>query len=123
MSQISPTPSKSIQSRDSFPLSAQSSVYPAPSAGPLVLVLATSLLIATTMTPITAYAEHLSNAATEMDDKLDSEDEDLDTADDGSSALPDFYKLYDLEDVKPISAEEEEALLGNWGDSDAEDGD
>jgi hypothetical protein len=34
-----------------------------------------------------------------------------------------MFKSYDLKDVEPISAKEEAALLGNWGDSDAEDGD
>ena len=45
--------------------------------------------------------------------------------DDGSSALPDLLKTLNPEDVQEITLEEEQALLGNWGDTDteAEDGD
>ena len=52
----------------------------------------------------------------------DEEDETTDH-DDGSGTLTDRYMHLDLRDMKPLSREEEEALLGNWGDSDAEDGD
>lgn len=75
------------------------------------------------MTPVTAYAEPASDSVPSAGEQHDIEDEDPDTADDGSRTLPDTYKLYDLQDIAPISAKEEEALLGNWGDSDAEDGD
>ena len=82
------------------------------------------LLIAAAMAPATAYSDEIAaDSAPVMSDEGDIEDEDPDTADDGSSALTDIFRLYDLKDVEPIGAKEEEALLGNWGDSGAEDGD
>ena len=55
----------------------------------------------------------------------DIEDESIEDGDDGSSALPDLLKTLNPEDVQEITLEEEQALLGNWGDTDteAEDGD
>ena len=55
----------------------------------------------------------------------DIDEESIDDADDGSSALPDLLKTLNPEDVQEITLEEEQALLGNWGDTDteAEDGD
>ena len=53
----------------------------------------------------------------------DVEDESIEDGDDGSSALPDLLKTLNPEDVEEITLEEEQALLGNWGDTDDEDGD
>ena len=53
----------------------------------------------------------------------DLEDDAVEDGDDGSSALPAIFKVVDPEDVEEITLEEEQALLGDWGDSDAEDGD
>ena len=49
--------------------------------------------------------------------------EDDDYEDDGSAALGDLFQRLHALGVQPISLEEEQALLGNWGDTDAEDGD
>ena len=64
--------------------------------------------------------EATSRAIESMDDEAE-----LDGAreDDGSKALQDRYMHLDLKNIQPLSLEEEEALLGNWGDSEAEDGD
>ena len=56
----------------------------------------------------------LTEAADEEDDTTD---------DDGSNSLTDRYMHLEIPDIEPLSREEEETLLGNWGDSDAEDGD
>ena len=53
----------------------------------------------------------------------DFEDDSLEDDDDGSSALPKFFKALNPEEVQEITLEEEQALLGNWGDTEAEDGD
>ena len=53
----------------------------------------------------------------------DIEDESFDDGDDGSSALPHVFKTLNPEDVQEITLEEEQALLGNWGDTEAEDSD
>lgn len=51
------------------------------------------------------------------------EDDSVEDEDDGSSALPDLFKTLNPKDVKEITLEEEQSLLGNWGDTEAEDGD
>ena len=51
------------------------------------------------------------------------EDDRIVEHDDGSSLLTDRYRDLDLKNIAPLSREEEAALLGNWGDTDAEDGD
>ena len=85
---------------------------------------AVCLLLATALAPISVYADEITpNSEPTINNELAIEDEDPESADDGSSALRDMFKSYDLKDVEPISAKEEAALLGNWGDSDAEDGD
>ena len=53
----------------------------------------------------------------------DVDDDTAEDGDDGSRALPDVFKRVNPQDVEEITLEEEQALLGNWGDSDAEDGD
>ena len=62
-------------------------------------------------------------AASRITENINEEAESDDQQDDGSSALQDRYMHLDLKNIKPLSLEEEEALLGNWGDSEAEDGD
>jgi len=85
------------------------------------MVIAACLLM---VAPPPAYTDEVTSSSTSMAaDKPLIDDEDPDTADDGSRALRDTFKDYDLEEIEPISAKEEEALLGNWGDTDAEDGD
>ena len=53
----------------------------------------------------------------------DIEDESFEDDDDGSRALPEVFKALNPEDVVEITLEEEQALLGNWGDTEAEEGD
>ena len=53
----------------------------------------------------------------------DIEDDSVQDGDDGSSALPDRFKTLNPEDVQEITLEEEQTLLGNWGDTEVEDGD
>ena len=53
----------------------------------------------------------------------DIEDDSVEDRDDGSSALPHVFKTLNPEDVQEITLEEEQALLGNWGDTEAEDSD
>ena len=65
-------------------------------------------------------AEKPAFSATES---IDEEAEPEDAQEDGSKALQDRYMHLDLKNIKPLSPEEEETLLGNWGDSEAEDGD
>ena len=85
------------------------------------MVIAACLLM---ITPAPAYPDEITAvSASEAADQLPIDDEDPDAADDGSRALRDSLKAYNLDEIKPISAKEEEALLGNWGDTDAEDGD
>lgn len=56
------------------------------------------------------------------DDDQDVED-DLEVKDDGSSRLADFSGKRHLEEMRPLSSDEEKSLLGNWGDAEDEDGD
>jgi len=85
------------------------------------MVIAACLLMLV-LTPV--YSDEITSSSTTVAaDRLPIDDEDPDTDDDGSGALRDTYKVYNLEEIEPISAKEEEALLGNWGDTDAEDGD
>lgn len=51
------------------------------------------------------------------------DDEEPGVFDDGSGALHDRYHHLDLKNIKPLSLKEEESLLGNWGDTEAEYGD
>ena len=82
------------------------------------------MLIAAAMAPVAVCADPVTMDSTSVsDDELVMEDEESGAGDDGSSALRDLFKSYNLGDVEPIGAKEEEALLGNWGDTDAEDGD
>lgn len=67
--------------------------------------------------------ETTTGSASVAEDELPIDDEESDVADDGSRALRDKFKIYNLDEIEPISAKEEAALLGNWGDTDAEDGD
>lgn len=122
MTQIYPIPSKPVPLSTPIPVVAPNPGYSVRLARPLAL--ATCLLVAAAVAPFASYADGLTaDAAPVTADELDIDDEDPDSADDGSSVLPDTFRLYDLRDVEPISAKEEEALLGNWGDSGAEDGD
>ncbi len=57
------------------------------------------------------------------DQDTDDPAEDDDYEDDGSAALGDLFERLQALGVQPISLQEEQALLGNWGDADAEDGD
>jgi hypothetical protein len=49
--------------------------------------------------------------------------EELESTDDGSRALKGHETSFDLEALRPVSADEEKALLGDWGDAENEDGD
>lgn len=85
------------------------------------MVIAASLLM---IAPAPAYTDEIPTVSPPVTaDQHPIDDEDPDNADDGSRALRDSLKAYNLEEIEPISAKEEEALLGNWGDTDAEDGD
>jgi hypothetical protein len=102
---------------------------PRPAANPGVSVRAAGIMIIAaclltlTLNPACADAT-TTGFASVAEDKLPIDDEESDVAeDDGSRALRDKFKVYNLDEIEPISAKEEEALLGNWGDTDAEDGD
>jgi len=85
------------------------------------MVIAACLLM---IAPTPAHTDDIaSGSASVAVDKPLIDDEDPDSADDGSRTLRDTFKAYNLQEIEPISAKEEEALLGDWGDTDAEDGD
>ena len=54
---------------------------------------------------------------------IDEAAEDDEYEEDGSAALGDLFQRLQALGVQPISLEEEQALLGNWGDTDAENED
>ena len=73
--------------------------------------------------PFDAYGAEVLNSSLPAATDTDIEDELADDDDDGSKALPDVFEALNPEDVVEITLEEEEALLGNWGDTEAEGGD
>jgi len=119
MTQIFKVPSNSVPVIDSAP-------PPVSDFGRSVritgfMVIAACLLM---IAPAPAYTNEITAVPTSVAAEQRSiDDEDPDIADDGSRALRDSLRAYNLEEIEPISAKEEEALLGNWGDTDAEDGD
>ena len=119
MTQIFEVPSNPAPLFDSAPRPASNSGVSVRAAG-IMMIAACLLTIA--LNP--AYADEITTGSTSVaEDKLPIDDEESDVADDGSRALRDTFKVYNLDEIEPISAKEEEALLGNWGDTDAEDGD
>jgi hypothetical protein len=119
MTQIFEVPSNPVALVDSAPRPASDSGIPVRAAG--FMVIAACLLM---IAPTPAYTDDITSSSTSVAaDKPLIDDEDPDSADDGSRALRDAFKVYNLDEIEPISAKEEEALLGNWGDTDAEDGD
>jgi len=119
MTQIFEVPSNPVALVDSAPRPASNSGISVRITG-LMVIAACLLMVA----PPPAYTDEVTSSSTSMAaEKPLIDDEDPGTADDGSRALRDTFKDYDLEEIEPISAKEEGALLGNWGDTDAEDGD
>ena len=55
------------------------------------------------------------------DGGLDEDDDELDGNDDGSRALIGKAQAVDIKRLQPVSADEEQVLLGDWGDSENED--
>jgi beta-N-acetylglucosaminidase len=87
-------------------------------------VVAIAVALCVQSSPIVSYANE-KPAEFRSDSAVYASDNEDETAehDDGSSVLVDRYQYLDLRNAEPISHEEEKALLGNWGDSYAEDGD
>ena len=73
--------------------------------------------------PFGAYGAEDVNSILPAAPDTDIDDESAEDDDDGSSALPHVFRTLNPEDVREITLEEEQALLGNWGDTEAEDGD
>jgi len=119
MTQIFEAPSNPAPLFDSVRRPVSNSGVPVRAAG---LMLIAACLLTIVLNP--AHADEINTGSAPVaEDKLPIDDEESDNADDGSHALRDTFKVYDLQEIEPISAKEEEALLGNWGDTDAEDGD
>jgi len=119
MTQILEVPSNTAQLFDSAPRPAANSGVSVRAAGVMIIA---ACLLTIALNP-TCADETTTGSASVAEDKLPIEGEESDVADDGSRALRDKFKVYNLDEIEPISAKEEEALLGNWGDTDAEDGD
>ena len=66
---------------------------------------------------------HMAVAQPTASDDVDQDLEELESTDDGSRALKGHETTFDLEALRPISADEEKALLGDWGDTENEDSD
>ena len=91
-------------------------------AATLFLALSLSAALLGSMSSNADGAEDLHSSLPATTD-TDIEDESVEDDDDGSKALPEVFKALNPEDVVEITLEEEQALLGNWGDTEAEDGD
>lgn len=66
---------------------------------------------------------HMAVAQSTTSDDIGQDLEELESTDDGSRALKGHETSFDLEALRPVSADEEKALLGDWGDAENEDGD
>lgn len=81
------------------------------------------LLLALAVTPAIAAGNDADSAVAVADPAELSEDEEDDQAGDGSDALTGDEYLVVPPELRPIGLVEEEALLGDWGDSADEDED
>lgn len=70
-----------------------------------------------------ALAAEAPAAADDAVDDEDDDEDDLERDDDGSGRLNDLVETFKLDALVPVPTDEEEALLGNWGDADSEDED